>query len=270
MPALEGEVADLDQAVVRRDARPRQGFVIPGQSIRAGGHVLRTGDRRHPPPSLADEVLHRGTGTTAVVDVDVGDAGSGRTPADHDRNAAALEIHRERVRPVERDEQDAVGMTGGEVALHPKLVGSALRHEQHELEFLLREGVAYAAQDAWEERIAEEVPRWLRNDDRDRVTPSGDEAARGAVRAVAELLHRRLDRRSGVAPDAWVAVHDARHRRSRHARAERYLLEGGRSTVGSPLHRCESALTITEASYGAVSRERSHAAAGRAPRRLVS
>jgi hypothetical protein len=126
---------------------------------------------------------------------------------------------------VERNEDRSVGVTGSEVTLDAHLVAATLGHEEDERQLLLGEGVADTAQDAREERVAEELGGRLGNDDRDGVAASRDQAASGTVGRVAELAHRGLDRRSRRLGNATIAVDDARGGGPRNVGGLRHLLE---------------------------------------------
>ena len=193
-------------------------------------------------------MLHGRGGAAAVVDVDVRDAGARRPPADHHRDSVALQRRRQRIGAVERDEQDPVHVPRGQVALDSLLVGAFLWQEEHELHRLLGQRVADAAQDAGKERVAEDLRARLRDDDGHRVAAARHQAARRAVRHVAELAHGGLDGDAGRLRHALIAVHDAGHGGARDPRDAGDLLERHRSRrPRRRAHRRESALTIIRA-----------------------
>src|SRR5690606_39262811 len=84
------------------------------------------------------------------------------------------------------------------------------------------------------------------------------QAARGAVRHVAELADGSLDGSPRDIADAAVTIDDPRDRGPGDVRQPSDLLERHVARRLSP-HLCESALTIICASYDPLSRERSHA-----------
>lgn len=66
-------------------------------------------------------------GPADIVHVDVADVlRFGGGPADHDRDPPGGETSRQRMGGGEGDQQDPVGMAGGNVALHPVGVGTRL------------------------------------------------------------------------------------------------------------------------------------------------
>ena len=110
---------------------------------------------------------------------------------------AAVEARRQRVVLMEADQECPVHVPGGQVVGRPGLVRHGLGHQQDELPVPCREFGADAAQEAREERVAEQRAGRLRDDHRDRVAPAGDQAAGGAVGDIAEAIDGCLD----VGPD---------------------------------------------------------------------
>ena len=135
--ALEREVGDLDDAVVRPDAGRREPLVIAGQPIGARGHVLRPGDRRDPAPPAVEQMLDRAAGAAAVVDVDVVTPRPGRPAADDERDAVPAERGGQRIGAVQRDQQDAVDVAGRRGIARRAPRRSSLGHEQDELHRLV-------------------------------------------------------------------------------------------------------------------------------------
>ena len=99
-------------------------------------------------------------GAAAVVGVDVVDLGAARRPADDDeRDAPGGQLGGQRIVAVEADEDDAVDVAAGQVAHGARLLLRVVGHEQDELQVARGEGRADAADDAREERIAEQAGR---------------------------------------------------------------------------------------------------------------
>ena len=98
---------------------------------------------------------------------------------------------------MEADQQRAVDVAGRQVLGGPALVGDGVGHQQDQLAVAGGQLGADAAQEAREERVAEQPAGGLGDDDRDRVAPAGDQAAGGPIGDVAEPVDGGLD----VVPD---------------------------------------------------------------------
>ena len=137
----------------------------------------------------------------------------------------------------------------------PALVGDRVGHQQDQLAIAGGQLRADPAQQAREERIAEQPAGRLGDDHRDRVAAPGDEAAGGAVGDVAEAFDGRLDVDPDVGADPRRAVDDARDGRPGDAREMGDLFERGAGAPGTTAGLghvnsdfCESALTLDEQS----------------------
>ena len=195
-------------------------------------------------------MLDRQASTTPVVDVDVWASGAWRSSADDNRDAVAAQALWERVGSMEGDEQHAVPVAGGQVALDTLLIRARLRHEEHQLHLVGVERLADAAQHPREERVAEEPCRWLGDDDGDRIAAPCHEAAGRAVWHVSQLLDRRLDSRAGRAPNAPIAVDDPGGSGTRDARCFGNVLQRRATARGAHQdrrHSRESALATIRA-----------------------
>ena len=159
------------------------------EPVDAGAHVLRTGDGRHAPAAAVEEVADGLAGAVFVLDVDAGHGARRHQAAvaDH-RHAGAAEPFGQRVGAVHGEDDHAVDVAAGGVALHPVVARTGRAdHHQHELLLGALQLEADAADDAGEERVVgEDAAGGLRGDQCDRVGPLGHEAARGQVRHVAE------------------------------------------------------------------------------------
>ena len=171
----------------------------------------------------------------------------GRTADEHQRDAGLGQARGEGILAVEADQDRAVDVAGRQVVAGSADVGRRVRHEQDQLEVAGGQLQADAAQDAWEERVAEQPAGRLGDDHADRVAAAGDQAAGGPVGDVAEVLDGGLD----VAADVWAdprrAVDDARDGRPRDAGQEGDLFQGGT--------RCDGRAALADAKSRFSSRE---------------
>src|SRR5438046_3295702 len=120
LAALAGELATLFEALVEWQTCRAECVTISPPAGDAGGHVLGAQDRGNPDPSLVDQMSYGREGAAVIVVVDVTDARAPRRlAADDDRDALGVEVLRQRVVAVQREEDDAVDVAAREVALGP-------------------------------------------------------------------------------------------------------------------------------------------------------
>ena len=102
---------------------------------------------------------------------------------------------------MEADEEGAVDVAGGEVVGRPVRLARGRRHEEDQLEVARGERRADPAEEPREERVREHEAAGLGDDDADGVAAAGDEASRGPVGDVAQLVDGGLDGAPDVAAD---------------------------------------------------------------------
>ncbi len=215
------------QLGVRPDAGVDQRIAVAGEPVDARGHVRGAGDGGDDLAAATDEVGDRAMCPAPVVDVDIADRHRPPRPGREDHRDACLgHPEGEGVVVMEAHDEDPVDVAGGHV------VGGAIglrrrrRHQQDELQVAGGQGRTDAAQEAGEERIAEQHAGGLGDDHADRVTTAGDEAAGSPVGDVPELQDGGLDGPADVGADLGGAVDDTGDGRPRDARTRGDLFEG--------------------------------------------
>ena len=138
-------------------------------------------------------------------------------------------------------------MAGRQVVGGPALVAPRVGHQQDQLAIAGGQLGADPAQQAREERVAEQPAGRLGDDHRDRVAAPGDEAAGGAVGDVAEPFDGGLDVDPDVGTDPRRAVDDARDGRPGDAREMGDLFQRRAGAPGRPLGWATSTPTSVRA-----------------------
>ncbi len=208
------------------------GVAVAREPVGRGDHVARARDDRDDPPAARDEVVDGAPRAAAIVDVDVARRAGPEWPSDDDgRDAGGGDPGREGVVAVKAHQQGAVDVAGGEVVGCALGIGEGGGHQQDQLDVAGRQRRADAAQQAREERVAEQPAGRFGDDDADRSAPPGDQAARGAVGDVGQLDDGGFDLAPDVGGHPRRAVDHARDGRAGDAGERGDLLE--RRTVAA-------------------------------------
>ena len=105
-------------------------FAVALQPVDARTHIERTADGGYPLATRRNKVLHGHARTADVVDVyERQRAVASRPASEHHRHAAFVEPFGERIVSMKRDHQDAVHVSGGQIAFQAGLVGGRLRRQ---------------------------------------------------------------------------------------------------------------------------------------------
>jgi hypothetical protein len=125
------------------------------EPVDANRHVGWPGDCRDVAAAAVDKVRDRRGGARPVIGVDVGEGVAGKGPAGQDhRSLGATQEGKERVLPVQRHQDDAVGVAVSDVPLDSRSVAFGAQEDEGVVG--LRKFLVDAANRAGEERLGEQ------------------------------------------------------------------------------------------------------------------
>ena len=125
-------------------------------------------------------------------------------------NAPGVESLRKRVFAVKRNDDRSVHVSAGEVLLEAALLLDRLRDQEGKLELPSGEPGTDTAQQSGEERVSEDAPGGLRDNDADGFAAARGQVVGSAAGHVAELGNGAFHRFTGVGAHSRAAIHDPR------------------------------------------------------------
>ena len=185
----------------------------------APGGVQGSGDRRDPGAADLEQVPRHPPPAAEVVGGDVAEAAleAERDAAGDHRDALPHQRVEQGVAAVRRDREDAVDVPGADVGRDLLLLLGGARDHEQQRHATCGERLGGSPQEDREVRVLEEQVLGFGEQERHRVRPSGDQAARVLVGGVAGGPDGLLDGRERVRRHPVPAVDDARDRAPGHA-----------------------------------------------------